>query len=135
MKKKSFFIAAILFISTTCLSQTTNSGDSVKKRVEIEASFPGGDPAWRLYLKRSLDYNVPVKNEAPAGIYEVIIKFVVTVNGSLSDIKAETNNGYGMEDEAIRVIKQGRKWKPASINGKNVNAYRRQTLTFTVSED
>ncbi len=37
-----------------------------------------------------------------------------------------------MEDEAIRVIKRGPKWTPAIQNGRNVNAYRKQPITFVV---
>ncbi len=50
-------------------------------------------------------------------------------------MKAETSFGYGMEEEVIRIIKKGPKWTPASVNGKHVNAYRRQPVTFAVVED
>jgi protein TonB len=38
-----------------------------------------------------------------------------------------------MEEEVVRIIKKGPKWKPAVQNGKLVNAYRRQPVTFVVS--
>ena len=134
MKKITIFIVAILFTGTTCLSQNINPSDSTKKSIEIEAQFPGGDAAWRSYLDKKLDFDVPVRYGAPIGTYEVVVRFMVTANGSLSDIKAVTNFGYGMEAEVISIIKKGPKWKPAFQNGKNVNAYRRQSITFTVSQ-
>jgi len=32
------------------------------------------------------------------------------------------------------VIKKGPKWKPAVLNGKTVNAYRRQPVTFQITD-
>jgi len=104
-------------------------------KVEVEASFPGGQVAWIRYLKSKLNANEPVENGASPGIYQVIIKFIVSKTGAISEIKAETSYGYGMEVEAIRVIKNGPKWVPALQNGTYVNAYRSQPITFQVNEE
>jgi protein TonB len=55
--------------------------------------------------------------------------------GSITGITAETYYGYGMEEEAIRVIKKGPKWIPAVQYGRKVKAYRRQPLTFAVTRN
>jgi len=101
-------------------------------KVEQEAEFPGGAAAWKRYLERNLNGSVPVENNAPEGTYTVIVKFIVSKDGSISDVQAETNFGYGMEDEAVRAIKNGPKWTPGLQNGRNVNSYRRQPITFLV---
>ncbi len=108
--------------------------NKIFNKVEVEASFPGGDVAWSRYLKNNLDANVPIENEAPAGTYQVIVRFIVSKDGSISDVVAETKHGFGMEAEAVKIIKKGPNWKPALQNGRNVNAYRRQPITFVVSE-
>lgn len=108
--------------------------NKVFNKVEVEASFPGGDAAWTRYLKNNLDANVPIDNEAPAGTYQVIVRFIVSKDGSISEVVPETKYGYGMEAEAVKIIKKGPAWKPALQNGRNVNAYRRQPITFVVSE-
>ncbi len=101
-------------------------------KVEIEASFPGGMDAWRKYLERNLNAEVPIKEKAPKGTYTVMIQFVVNLDGSLSDLRALTNHGYGMETEAIRAIEKGPKWLAAIQNGRQVNSYRKQPITFVV---
>ena len=73
-------------------------------KVEVEAAFPGGEEAWRNYLKKTLNSNTPVDNGASGGKYTVIVKFVVSKDGSLSDVKCENDPGFGMCDEAVRVI-------------------------------
>jgi len=101
-------------------------------KVEIEASFPGGDSKWRQYLERNANGQVATDNGAPEGTYTTVVQFVVDKEGNISDVKSLTNHGYGMEDEAMRVIKKGPKWSPAIQNGRQVKAYRKQPITFQV---
>jgi protein TonB len=103
-------------------------------KVEVEASFKGGEGAWRKYLERNLNASAPVDNGANPGSYTVVVQFIVDKEGNISDVKALSNHGYGMEEEAVRVIKRGPKWEPAIQNGRQVKAYRKQPITFVVSE-
>jgi protein TonB len=105
------------------------------EKVEIEPVFPEGDVAWRRYLERNLNPRVMSDNGAPAGIYRVMVLYVVNSDGSLSDVRALTNHGYGMEAEAIRLIKNSPKWIPAIQNGKKINAYRKQPVTFQLVDN
>lgn len=113
-----------------------NSPDENKifTKVEVEAGFSGGEDAWRNYLRENLNANVPVDNRSPAGKYTVIVKFIVSKDGRLSEVMCENNPGYGMCEEAVRVIKHSPMWTPAIQNGRYVNAYRRQPLTFVIEK-
>src|SRR5262249_30826974 len=46
-----------------------------------------------------------------------------------------TDFGHGMEEKVVEIIKKGPKWAPAIQNGKNVKAYRKQPVTFLVTDD
>ncbi len=109
--------------------------NKIFEKVEIEASFKGGESAWRKYLERNLNPSAPVDNGAPEGTYTVYVQFVVSKDGSISDVRALTNHGYGMEAEAVKVIKKGPTWTPAIQNGRSVNAYRKQPITFQVMSE
>jgi len=109
--------------------------NKVFEKVEVEASFKGGEKEWRRYLERNLNANTPVENGAPAGSYTVVVQFIVDKEGKISDVKALTNHGYGMEEEAVKIIRKGPNWVPAVQNGRNVKAYRKQPITFVVSEE
>jgi len=100
--------------------------------VQVPAKFSGN---WVKFLLRNLDPEVPARNGAPAGRHTVIIKFIIDVDGNISNLKALTNAGFGMEAEAIRVIKKAEKWEPAIQNGIKVKAYRQQPITFEVLEE
>lgn len=108
--------------------------NKIFEKVEVEAAFPGGDAAWRKFLERNLRGDVASEAGAPAGSYTVWVQFVVDKEGNVSDVKALTSHGFGMEDEAVRVIKKGPQWKPAIQNGRNVKAYRKQPITFQIEE-
>lgn len=106
--------------------------NKVFTKVEIEASFAGD---WASFLRRNLNPDVAVSAGAPPGQYTVIVQFIVDKQGNVSDVKALTNHGYGMEEEAMRAIKKAPKWNPAVQNGRQVKAYRKQPITFVVAEE
>ena len=105
--------------------------DQTFTKVEVDAEFPGGNSAWTKYLQRNLRNDL----DAPPGTYRVVVQFIVDKEGNISDVKALTNFGHGMEEEAIRAIKKGPKWIPAIQNGRQVKAYRSQPITFTFGEE
>lgn len=109
--------------------------DQTFTKVEVEAKFPGGSEAWRKFLTRNLNASAPIDNGAAPGQYTVIVQFIVDKEGQVSEVKATTNHGFGMEEEAVRVIKKATKWEPAIQNGRQVKAYKRQPVTFIVSEE
>lgn len=109
--------------------------DKVFTVVQIAAEFPGGLPAWTKYLERNLNRDLPVENGAPPGKYTVVVSFIVAKDGSISEVQAENDPGYGTKNEAIRVIQKGPKWKPAIQNGRQVIYRHKQSITFVVSEE
>jgi hypothetical protein len=143
MRVNLFFL--LVLFSTKLLAQTADPlrppvdslviGDGVFEKVDVEATFSGGERAWRKYLEQNLNPNVPVENSAPVGIYTVIVQFIVDRTGAVSDIKTLTNFGYGMEQEVIRIMKQSPMWTPASQNNRTVKAYRKQPVTFVLEDE
>lgn len=100
--------------------------------VQIQAQFIGD---WERFLRKNLNAEVPAENGAPVGDHTIIVQFVVDKDGNVSDITPLTNIGFGMEQEAVRVIRKATKWEPAIQNGYSVKAYRKQPITFRVMEE
>lgn len=105
--------------------------------VQVEAKFPGGPDAWARYLKSNLRENVPVDNNAPPGQYAVTVSFLVSKDGTISEVKAinAPNPDYGTAAEACRVISRGPNWQPAIQNGRPVTYRQKQRIIFTVQGD
>jgi protein TonB len=108
--------------------------EKVYAKVETEASFQGGNEGWRNFLQANLNADVPVRKKAPAGLYQVVVQFIVDKEGRISDMKALTSHGFGMEQEVLRVIKRSPRWIPAVQDGRKVKAYRKQPISFSVTE-
>jgi len=109
--------------------------DKVFTEVQIQAEFPGGKPAWQKYLERNLNRDIVVEKGGPPGKYTVWVSFIVDKSGNISDVKAENNPGYGTNDEAVKIIVKGPRWKPAVQNGKNVVSVRKQSITWVVTDE
>jgi|GEM_PF-3662198 len=110
---------------------STDVDNKIFDQVEIEPSFPGGEEAWNFYLAKNLNLNRASLNDAPQDRYTVVVKFVVDIEGKASDFKTLTSHGFGMEEEAIRIVKSVRQWNPAIQNGHKVKAYKKQKITFS----
>jgi protein TonB len=143
IKKRSLRYAGIVLLLLCSATMRTTAQVTPAKvadegkiytKVEVEAHFDGGDKAWIQYLQENLRASVPVKKGAPAGTYTVVVKFVVNTDGRVDSVMAETDHGYGMEKEVIRIIKKAPKWIPAQADGIPVRAYRRQPVTFLLEK-
>ncbi len=100
---------------------------------EQEAAFPGGTNAWIKFIQNNLKADVPVRQKAPLGQYTVVVQFIVGADGKIEGIKPLTRFGYGMEEEVERMLKKAPRWVPAHQFGTKVKAYRKQPITFVVS--
>ncbi len=110
----------------------TNEMDEIRTTVDVPAKFDGN---WVRFLEKNLNAETPVNNGAGPGRYSVVVQFVVDKEGNVSDIKALTNHGYGVEEEAIRVLRKAPKWQPAIAAGYTVKAYHKQVIVFEVLEE
>lgn len=108
--------------------------DIVFVKAEVSPQFAGGEQAWKMYLMKNVKANIPVEEGWKAGTYKVIVRFIVHADGSISDVQAENYKGSKTAQHCISIIKNAAGWTPAIQNGKKVNAYHRQPITFVVEE-
>jgi len=85
---------------------------------------------WQKYVHDNFNTAVPYYNGAPSGQYSVIVSFSVDSLGGICDAKAESNPGYGIAEEGIRVISNSPDWIPATKNGIPVSSRTKYTITF-----
>ena len=119
----------------TVTNITNDNSDKLFTQVQIPAEFPGGEVAWREYLRRNLNLDLPVEKGAPPGKYIDTLSFIVDKAGKISHVKSLNDAGYGTKAEAIRVLAKGPKWKPAMQNGRVVNSIHTKTITWVITEE
>jgi protein TonB len=110
-----------------------SSDDKIFTKVEVSAHFPGGDKAWGQYLRRYIENNLQaLTDDNQSGTCRVI--FIVDKEGNVSNVNAITMRDSKLAEVAVLAIKNGPRWIPAMQNGRPVNAYRVQPVTFTISQ-
>lgn len=110
-------------------TKTINEGEPFLK-VEIEAKFNGN---WNAYVKKAIEKNIDELTEAGVS-GTCVVKFVVSKDGSVSEVEALTMKGTKLAEIAVNAIRNGPKWIPAQQNNTIVNAYRHQPITFTIQD-
>lgn len=92
--------------------------DEIFQIVEDPAGFPGGQGEFNKFLSKNLKYPSQAQRMNIEGV--VYVQFVVDKDGALTDIKVAKGIGAGLDEEAIRVLKQSPKWKPGKQRGRAV---------------
>jgi hypothetical protein len=84
-------------------------------KVDVEGNFPDGDTSLRDKITKKLNTSKFRKNGAKRGKYTVRARFIVTKDGSISDVECLNDPGYGMGAESVRAIKGSSKWPPGPV--------------------
>ena len=88
----------------------------------------------RCQNRKELNATLPFENKAPEAEYIVLVAFTVDKEGIISNIQPMTKQGFGMEEEAVRVIQQSGKWLPATLYGKTIKSHGLQPVQFVVTK-
>lgn len=86
--------------------------------VQVMPTPVGGEDAWTKFLTKNLRFPPEAQDAGVGG--KVYMSFVVEKDGSLTDITVVRGAGYGMDEEATRVLKLAKPWKPGIQNGRPV---------------
>ncbi len=86
--------------------------------VEEMPEYPGGEKSLLEYVGKSVKYPQIARESGIQG--RVFVNFVIEPDGSVSNVKVLRGIGGGCDEEAVRVIKAMKKWKPGKQRGKAV---------------
>lgn len=119
-----FLFACLAFSNNLCAQEK----DAPFEKVEIEATFPGGQEAWNKYITKQLLNHADEFKKKDIGTCN--IRFIVDKNGRVQDVQATNMKKSKLAKFAIEAIENGPKWIPAQQGGRKVNAYRIQPVTL-----
>lgn len=92
--------------------------DANSGTLEVMPEPIGGAAAWSKFLQKNLRFPAIAQEQNVSG--KVFMSFVIEKDGQLSNIKVERGAGYGFDEEATRVLKLAKAWKPGMQNGQPV---------------
>ncbi len=96
--------------------------------VEENPSFPGGQAALMQWLNENIKYPVIAAENGIQG--RVIVQFVVSKTGSISDVRVVRGVDPSLDKEAVRVVSNMPNWTPGRQNGTTVNVRFTLPVTF-----
>ena len=126
--KNALLILALSCITLGAFAQSNKNTD--EKSTAVPASFKGGLEALYSYLAKHTVYPpLALENDIQG---DVIVMFVVTKQGHVQNVEVVSKKfGFGLEEEAIRVIKStSGMWTPAVQDGVPVNMRYRIPIKF-----
>ncbi|RAU81517.1 energy transducer TonB [Pontibacter arcticus] len=98
--------------------------------VEQMPTFPGGDSEMQKYVQKNVRYPAAAQRAGVEGL--VVVSFVVSKTGEISEIQVVKGLGAGTDEEAVRVIKSMPKWTPGKQNGRTVPVRYTYPFRFTI---
>lgn len=134
-------LGVLLLIS--CTKEEEKSKNTTPEAIEVKAidpkiysaadlttqpEYPGGLPEFYKFVNSN--FVVPeVDKDLTAKIY---VSFTIEKDGTLASVKVVRDPGYGLGDEAKRVMEASKiKWKPGTMNGQTVRSS--YTLPITIN--
>jgi periplasmic protein TonB len=92
--------------------------DIVRDYVEHMPEPKGGMQAFMEYVARNVKYTRQARSLDIEG--KVFVQFVVDTEGSITEAKVLRGVGAGLDEEALRVIKNAPPWNPGRQGGRKV---------------
>lgn len=100
--------------------------------IEAYPSFPGGEEEMMKYVQEHIEYPKLARESDQEG--KVVVSFVIDKEGKITSLELVRGSGFGMDEEAMRVIKSMPKWKPGHMNGHPVSVKFFMPLDFTLQK-
>ena len=98
--------------------------------LERRPSFEGGIALFQAYFRENIMY--PKKAERNGVKGKVFLSFVVEVDGSITNVKVERGLGSGIDEEALRVMRESPKWIPGMKKDMVVRVKFNTTVPFNL---
>jgi len=126
---KCLFLLLVFSTSFSQGNKVKSTDNKIYTSAELDENAGYLDGTELLYANIYHNYKNPEalkKNKIT--ICFVAISFIIEKNGKISDLKSIRDCGFGSGEEAIRVLKNIKNWKPGKIKNKTV----RSTYMITI---
>ena len=104
--------------------------NSIYESAEKMPTYPGGAAELQKFITEHLVYPEEALADSAQGLVQV--SFIVEKNGSPTDFEVLDKHHPALEAEAVRILQQMPKWKPASQNGVKVRVEYVVPVKFTL---
>jgi protein TonB len=100
--------------------------------MENPPTYPGGMDKFFKYVQDNLRFPSQAQEAGVSG--KVVVSFIVSKTGEVTNVTVDRKQGYGFDEEAIRIIKGSKRWNPGMQNGKPVIVKYQIPLSFSLQQ-
>ncbi|WP_461451839.1 energy transducer TonB [Mucilaginibacter sp.] len=112
----------------------SNGNETVSfNALEVMPEPFGGSSTWSKFLSKNLRYPQMAIDQHIQG--KVWVSFIIEKDGTLSNFKVIRGVGYGLDEEALRVLKLAPAWKPGIQNGQPVRVQYNIPINFQLTDE
>lgn len=143
VSKTDSHIQAVLEEDVKSLSEVVVTGRQTRRQRAVTGSVSetsslspprpeGGYRRFRKYVRQQQQYPAEALEAGIEGT--VMLEFYVERDGRISDIKVTQPLGFGLDEEAIRLLQEGPAWKPARANSGSIRDSVKLEIVFSLPE-
>ena len=128
-KKKTGKASMGITVNTDANTKIEKDKMGYYNRTEVLPAYKGGQSALETYINNNIEYPQDAIDNNTEGT--VNVQFAVDEQGNISNVKTIGNKiGYGLEEEAIKVVSKMPQWTAGQVKGKNVKTWRILPITY-----
>jgi len=105
--------------------------DEIFVFVKNMPEYPGGIMALRRWIGNNVNYPAVARENGIQGT--VYLRFEVTKTGAIGKVELQKGVDPLLDEEAIKVVKKLKKFKPGQQNGRKVNVWFSLPVTFKLN--
>lgn len=101
--------------------------------IEQMPQFPGGEAELGQFLSKNIVYPAEAASEKVQG--DVKVSFTINDKGYIRNPKIIERMGYGLDEEALRVVLKMPRWQPGKQGGRAIAVQYNLNISFTMEAD
>jgi protein TonB len=135
MKKLAYLFFLSLLFAFASQTRVLAQDDQNNKEIKLKhpPTYPGGLTVLYQFLNENIKYPAMAQENNVQG--EVKVSFTVEKNGDITNVAIEKGLGYGIDQEAIRVVKLMKKWNPGKLKGKPISVSYSLPINFSLTKN
>ena len=124
---------ASVMMSSDNTMKVAKDKEGVYYRADKMPEYPGGESALSTFVENNINYPQDAIDQNTEGT--VNVSFVVDEKGKVvNPVATGKMAGHGLDEEAIKIIKQMPDWKPGMVKGKAVKTRLLLPVTFKLAD-
>lgn len=122
-------------LSRNEMTTRTEGEEPVFEKLQVK---PKVDAAlWRSNMEAKLlpVIDSAIKQKISPSKYTIMVRFIVEKDGTVTNVKAMNDPGFGLAKGAEDIIRTGPKWQAGEQNKRKVRSYFMQPIVFVIEEE